>query len=161
AAVGVGGGPRDPVYRHPRPDVRDRRKGVRPGGRRPLLRDRVGALQPDDKIVVAGTAPASGQMYAAFAVARLNPNGSLDTSFGNAGVAVVAPAGGLAGAGSETPAALVVQSDGKIVLASTVQTAPGDVNGDGTLDVFSIAAFNGGPRTALYDGKDVLVARAA
>ena len=34
----------------------------------------------------------------------------------------------------------------------------GDVNGDGTLDVFSIAAFNGGPRTALYDGKDVLVA---
>src|SRR5205814_9948415 len=37
----------------------------------------------------------------------------------------------------------------------------GDVNGDGILDVFSIAAFNGGPRTALYDGKDVLVARAA
>jgi hypothetical protein len=27
--------------------------------------------------------------------------------------------------------------------------------------VFSIAAFNGGPRTALYDGKDVLGARAA
>src|SRR5439155_6852034 len=39
--------------------------------------------------------------------------------------------------------------------------ALGDVNGDGVLDVFSIAAFNGGPRTALYDGKDVLVARAA
>ena len=37
----------------------------------------------------------------------------------------------------------------------------GDVNGDGILDVFSIAAFNGGPRTALYDGKDVLVHRAA
>src|SRR5207237_10753264 len=41
------------------------------------------------------------------------------------------------------------------------RAALGDVNGDGTLDVFSIAAFNGGPRTALYDGKDVLVARAA
>jgi hypothetical protein len=39
--------------------------------------------------------------------------------------------------------------------------ALGDVNGDGILDVFSIAAFNGGPRTALYDGKDVLVARSA
>src|SRR5262249_29093276 len=39
--------------------------------------------------------------------------------------------------------------------------ALGDVNGDGILDVFSIAAFNGGPRTALYDGKDVLGARAA
>jgi hypothetical protein len=35
------------------------------------------------------------------------------------------------------------------------------VNGDGILDVFSIAAFNGSPRTALYDGMDVLVARAA
>jgi len=41
------------------------------------------------------------------------------------------------------------------------RAALGDVNGDGILDVFSIAAFNGGPRTALYDGKDVLVARAA
>ena len=39
--------------------------------------------------------------------------------------------------------------------------ALGDVNGDGILDVFAIAAFNGGPRTALYDGKDVLTARAA
>jgi hypothetical protein len=41
------------------------------------------------------------------------------------------------------------------------RVALGDVNGDGILDVFSIAAFNGGPRTALYDGKDVLVARVA
>jgi len=41
------------------------------------------------------------------------------------------------------------------------RAALGDINGDGVLDVFSIAAFNGGPRTALYDGKDVLVARSA
>src|SRR5439155_25960849 len=41
------------------------------------------------------------------------------------------------------------------------RAALGDVNGDGILDVFSIAAFNGGPRTALFDGKDVLTARAA
>jgi uncharacterized delta-60 repeat protein len=38
------------------------------------------------------------------------------------------------------------------------RAALGDVNGDGILDVFVIAAFNGGPRTALFDGKDVLVA---
>jgi uncharacterized delta-60 repeat protein len=38
------------------------------------------------------------------------------------------------------------------------RAALGDVNGDGIPDVFVIAAFNGGPRTALYDGKDVLVA---
>jgi len=41
------------------------------------------------------------------------------------------------------------------------RAALGDVNGDGILDVFSIAAFNGGPRTALYDGRDVLTHRAA
>jgi len=41
------------------------------------------------------------------------------------------------------------------------RVALGDVNGDGVLDVFSIAAFNGGPRTALYNGADVLGARAA
>jgi uncharacterized delta-60 repeat protein len=38
------------------------------------------------------------------------------------------------------------------------RAALGDVNSDGVLDVFAIAAFNGGPRTALFDGKDVLVA---
>jgi uncharacterized delta-60 repeat protein len=38
------------------------------------------------------------------------------------------------------------------------RAALGDVNGDGILDVFCIAAFNGGPRTALFDGKDVLIA---
>jgi hypothetical protein len=37
------------------------------------------------------------------------------------------------------------------------RAALGDVNGDHILDVFVIAAFNGGPRTALFDGKDVLV----
>jgi uncharacterized delta-60 repeat protein len=37
------------------------------------------------------------------------------------------------------------------------RAALGDVNGDGILDVFCIAAFNGGPRTALFDGQDVLV----
>jgi hypothetical protein len=38
------------------------------------------------------------------------------------------------------------------------RAALGDVNGDGILDVFAIAAFNGGPRTALFDGRDILVA---
>src|SRR5206468_3360140 len=40
------------------------------------------AIQPDGKIVLAGYA--SGD----FAVARLNPNGSPDTSFGNGGSVV-------------------------------------------------------------------------
>jgi hypothetical protein len=33
--------------------------------------------------------------------------------------------------------------------------------GDGVLDVFSIPALNGGPRTSLYDSRDVLAHRAA
>src|SRR5262249_59095227 len=36
--------------------------------------------------------------------------------------------------------------------------AMGDINGDGILDVFSIAAFNGGPRTPPYNRADVLTA---
>jgi hypothetical protein len=41
------------------------------------------------------------------------------------------------------------------------RAALADANGDGVLDVYCIAAFNGGPRTALFDGKDVLVHIAA
>jgi hypothetical protein len=58
----------------------------------------------------------------------------------------------LSGATDPELAALARDSD---------RAALGDVNGDGILDVFSIAAFNGGPRTALYNGADVPVARAA
>ena len=38
------------------------------------------------------------------------------------------------------------------------RVALGDVNHDGTLDVFCIAALHGGPHTTVYDGKDVLEA---
>ncbi len=65
------------------------------------------ALQPDGKIVVAGT---DGD---AFAVARLMPNGSLDSSFGSGG-RTTANCGG-----SDTANAIALQPDGKIVLAGT------------------------------------------
>jgi hypothetical protein len=41
------------------------------------------------------------------------------------------------------------------------RAAFGDVNGDGVQDVYCIAAFNGGPRTAVFDGRDVLAHIAA
>jgi uncharacterized delta-60 repeat protein len=63
------------------------------------------AVQPDGKVVVAG----SSEARHAFAVARLLPNGSPDPSFGEAGV-VTTPLGEFA---SSTDVA--VQSDGKIV----------------------------------------------
>ena len=63
-------------------------------------------VQPDGKIVVAGNAQGD------FALARYNPDGSLDTSFGNGGKVVTDFASGIDGA-----YALAIQPDGKIVAA--------------------------------------------
>jgi uncharacterized delta-60 repeat protein len=74
------------------------------------------AVQADGKIVVAGTTP--GQ----FAIARYNPDGSLDTTFDGDGKAIVDF--GFA-ANDETAAGVVIQADGKIVIAGTA-TVGGD-----------------------------------
>jgi uncharacterized delta-60 repeat protein len=69
------------------------------------------AIQPDGKIVVAGerqNGTTEGD-YDIF-VARYNPDGALDASFGSGGVAVTAIGGGWDLAGS-----VLVQPDGKIV----------------------------------------------
>jgi uncharacterized delta-60 repeat protein len=63
------------------------------------------AIQPDGKIVLGGTALVG---HDEFAAARLNANGTLDTSFGNHGIATLAPTGGAWG--------LALQSNGSIVL---------------------------------------------
>jgi uncharacterized delta-60 repeat protein len=66
----------------------------------------------DGKIVLAGTA--SGQ----FALARYNPNGTLDTSFGNQGIVTTA-------FGSNDAAyAVLIQPDGKVIAAGG-STQPG------------------------------------
>jgi uncharacterized delta-60 repeat protein len=66
------------------------------------------AVQPDGKIVAAGTAdPGSGNT--SFAVARFLPDGTLDQSFGDHGTVVTSFVG--------TAEAVVIQSDGKIVVA--------------------------------------------
>ena len=65
-------------------------------------------IQPDDRIVVAGTAGSD------FAVARYNPDGSLDSGFDFDGVVTTS-------FGTKAVAAgVVLQPDGKIVLAGTV-----------------------------------------
>ena len=68
------------------------------------------ALQPDGKLVVVGDADAS------FALARYNSNGSLDESFG-AGGRVITTFGG-----SDQAAAVILQPDGKIVVAGQTDT---------------------------------------
>lgn len=70
------------------------------------------ALLPDGKILVGGTAQATGQ---GFAVTRFNGDGSLDTTFGSGGTVF----SNLAQA--ETGFDLKVQADGKILVAGIVR----------------------------------------
>ena len=80
------------------------------------------AIQPDGKIVLAGYATDLGGHHA-FLVARLTPDGSLDSSFGDGGT-VVDQLGNGASASSEAYA-LAIQPDGKIVVGGE---ASGDSN---------------------------------
>lgn len=67
-------------------------------------------IQPDGKLVVGGYA-AHSQTANDFVIARLNTNGTLDTTFDTDGIV------GLGAAGNELLSDLVVQSDGKVMAA--------------------------------------------
>jgi uncharacterized delta-60 repeat protein len=87
------------------------------------------ALQPDGKLVAAGYA-ATGPSTSVFALARYNPNGALDSSFGSGGKVITA-----LGSGAEDGAnALVLQPDGKLVAVGAVW--------NGTRSVFALARYN-------------------
>lgn len=87
------------------------------------------AVQPDQKIVAVGVAEDS------WAIARFHPNGDLDQDFSGAGKILFN-----FGTGTETATDVVLQSDGKIVVAGfrAGQTGPNTVvarlNADGTTD---------------------------
>jgi uncharacterized delta-60 repeat protein len=76
------------------------------------------AIQGDGKIVAAGLTeapwPTGVTSYSQFALLRVNTDGGVDPTFGNAGLVVtnVTPGGDLANA-------VVIQSDGKILLGGT------------------------------------------
>ncbi len=88
------------------------------------------ALQPDGKIVVAGRIfnDATGND---FVVARYNPDGSFDSTFGSNGAAI-ADFGGL----PEIATSVAIQPDGKIVVAgqSFARFALARFNPDGSLN---------------------------
>jgi uncharacterized delta-60 repeat protein len=75
--------------------------------------DQVFALRvlSDDKIVLGGRAYNAGNTDSDYAVARLSPNGALDTSFGTGGKATLS-----VGNQQDNCNAMVVQADGAIVL---------------------------------------------
>jgi uncharacterized delta-60 repeat protein len=99
------------------------------------------ALQPDGKVVAAGTA-ANGASGYDFALARYNPNGSLDPSFNGTGKVLTAIG---PGQGYDVVLALIRQPDGKLVAAgqsnngSNFDIALARYNPNGTLDT----SFNG------------------
>jgi uncharacterized delta-60 repeat protein len=93
------------------------------------------AIQSDGKIVVAGFAASTSNQE--FALARYNPDGSLDTNFGTGGT-VLTDFGGNAAARSVT-----IEPDGTIVAAGSFQPNPGKAgtcfalaryHADGSLD---------------------------
>jgi uncharacterized delta-60 repeat protein len=85
------------------------------------------AIQSDGKIVTAGSATANGSSD--FALARYNPDGTLDPKFNGTGVVLTDFNGGSGdGAG-----ALAIQSDGKIVAA-------GRSDANGSID-FALARY--------------------
>jgi uncharacterized delta-60 repeat protein len=97
-------------------------------------------VQADGKIVVAGGSDGD------FAVARLNPDGSLDTSFGTGGKQTV-DFGGYDGASD-----VALQADGKIVLAGGTDGgfAVARLNADGSLDT----SFDGDGEQTIDFGSD-------
>src|SRR3569832_614950 len=85
------------------------------------------AIQPDGRILVAGFAqlPGNGGNPRVFALARYRSDGNPDTSFGNGGAFTTSFGGSFAAV-----SALMVQPDGKIVVAETVNFNP-DQHGSG------------------------------
>jgi uncharacterized delta-60 repeat protein len=96
------------------------------------------ALQPDGRIVMAGYAStqADPRTTDVFALARFNPDGSLDSSFDADGKVVTDFT-----TGPDLASALEVQSDGKILVAGITDASSGGgglalarYNADGSLD---------------------------
>ncbi|MGF1472591.1 MAG: hypothetical protein ACFB50_12750 [Rubrobacteraceae bacterium] len=99
------------------------------------------ALQPDGKIVAAGSADfGSGEFQ--FALARYNEDGSLDTSFGSGGI-ILDNAGG---SFTSEANAVVLQPDGKIVAAGL-----GGVGPDNQQFVLTRYNADGSPDTSFGD----------
>jgi len=116
------------------------------------------AIQKDGKIVVGGQSDA--EVPPDFAVARYNRNGSLDVSFN--------PTGSLPGTvttsfgGADQGNAVVIQKDGKIVVAGVSNMSNFSVaryNRDGSLDVtFNSTGSLPGTVTTNFGGTDTGVA---
>jgi uncharacterized delta-60 repeat protein len=122
------------------------------------------AIQNDGKILVAGfTFSGSGfEITTAFALARYNGDGSLDTSFGSGGKITTDFFGGSIVLPRTNVRAVSIQSDGKIVAAGSAYNSAtrssffglARYNDDGSLDT----SFGSGGKvtTAILDGSSAM-----
>jgi len=109
------------------------------------------AIQSDGKLIVAGVVQLPTGFD--FGLARYNPDGSLDTTFGTGGGLSIDFFGG-----DDRAFAVAIQPDGKIVVAGHATTASGGLdfglarlNSNGTLDT---SFGSGGKITADFNGRD-------
>ncbi len=108
--------------------------------------------QPDGKLVIAGYSSAGDADN--FALARYNPNGSLDPAFGTGGKVITDFGGSV-----NEALAMVLQPDGKLVAAGYTQAAGDDFalaryNSNGSLDP---AFGTGGKVITDFDAMDEVV----
>ncbi len=96
------------------------------------------ALQPDGKLLVAGTSYSPDAGRNVFALARFNADGTFDATFGTGG-RVLTPVDTAEDAGNDEAYALALADDGSIVLAGTAGQYPANFAAaryrpDGSLD---------------------------
>src|SRR5712692_1324893 len=93
------------------------------------------ALQPDGKILVAGTAFAHGSADDEFALARFTSAGQLDLSFGSEGIVTTDFGSGEAGGrpALDRAGGVAIESDGKIVVGGSTR---------GDHQAFAVARYN-------------------
>ncbi len=123
------------------------------------------AIQPDGKIIAVGAAiPMNANMY--YAVARYNPNGSLDTTFGTGGIVRTD-----FDSSTEFANTVALASDGKIIVSGTTDNNSFGVaryNPNGSLDttfdgdgkaIVPNVFLGASDMTLQPDGKIVAIAR--
>jgi uncharacterized delta-60 repeat protein len=101
----------------------------------------------DGKVLIGGEAGKAGGS-SDFAAARLNADGTLDTTFGTNGKATVAL--GLVPNSHDYASGVALQSDGRIILAGTVD-APGAANQDFAAVRLTGDAATGGKKPGAFD----------
>ncbi len=100
------------------------------------------ALSPNGSIVAVGTTTLSGATASSFAIARLNPNGSLDTTFNNTGKTTSSFNTGGPTNSDATASGVVVTSSGTVIVVGEADVPTTTAFTNGTLSKAAVVALN-------------------